>query len=464
MATIKHRNDSFVVIYNCHDEDGNKRQKWETFKTLQDAKKRKAEIEYMDSVGKLTVPKCRTLNQLLDEYIELYGRKKWAISTFGSNVALIDHYIRPIMGETQLSEITPRILERYYDTLLKTKAVPNNALVPKEKLVTPNTVSEVHKILRSCFNQAIKWEVIEKNPAAKAMIPEVEHAQRNIWPVETMFQALKVCDDPRLVIAMNLAFCCSLRIGELLGLTWDCVDISPESIDSGKPFVNITKELQRVNRKVLDKLDKKDVFLTFPASSSQTATVLVLKKPKTHSSIRRVFMPAAVARMLVKWKEHQDQQKKIGDEYQDFNLVFAGELGYPVEANTINKSLRRLIKANNLPPVVFHSFRHASVTYKLRLNGGDIKAVQGDTGHAQAKMVTDTYSHILDDVRQHNAALFQKAFYSDDMPDMKITEKKVQSISEQEAQSQELSPEVLSQLLSKPEVISLLSTLARAIS
>ena len=61
--------------------------------------------------------------------------------------------------------------------------------------------------------------------------------------------------------------------------------------------------------------------------------------------------------------------------------------------------------------MVFHSLRHTSTTYKLKLSGGDIKAVQGDTGHAQAAMVTERYAHILDDDRRVNAARFQKEFY-----------------------------------------------------
>ena len=46
------------------------------------------------------------------------------------------------------------------------------------------------------------------------------------------------------------------------------------------------------------------------------------------------------------------------------------------------------------------------------LSGGDIKGVQGDTGHAQASMVTERYAHILDDNRRMNAERFQKQFYS----------------------------------------------------
>jgi len=66
----------------------------------------------------------------------------------------------------------------------------------------------------------------------------------------------------------------------------------------------------------------------------------------------------------------------------------------------------------NLPDVVFHSLRHSSTTYKLTLNNGDIKATQGDTGHAQAEMVTRVYAHILDEDRKVNAEKFEAAFYT----------------------------------------------------
>ncbi len=101
----------------------------------------------------------------------------------------------------------------------------------------------------------------------------------------------------------------------------------------------------------------------------------------------------------------------LGTEYADYNLVVAGPLGMPTEQSTINGALKQLIEENNLPKVVFHSFRHSSITYKLKLNGGDIKAVQGDSGHAQASMVTEQYAHILDDDRRLNAQRFDDFFY-----------------------------------------------------
>ncbi len=77
----------------------------------------------------------------------------------------------------------------------------------------------------------------------------------------------------------------------------------------------------------------------------------------------------------------------------------------------IRDSFNKLIRENNLKPVVFHSLRHSSTTYKLKLSGGDIKAVQGDTGHSEAAMITERYAHILDDDRRINAEKFEEMFY-----------------------------------------------------
>jgi len=60
------------------------------------------------------------------------------------------------------------VLEKFYQKLLKTKAVPkctDRKHEAKMEFVTPNTIRNVNKLLRSCFNQAMRWDLIEKNPA-----------------------------------------------------------------------------------------------------------------------------------------------------------------------------------------------------------------------------------------------------------------------------------------------------------
>ena len=166
-------------------------------------------------------------------------------------------------------------------------------------------------------------------------------------------------------------------------------------------------------------------------------------------------VPKAVAEMLVERRKQLDEYKDyFGDEYIDYNLVFCNTIGRPMEGQEINRSLGKLIKENDLPKVVFHSIRHTSTTYKLKLSGGDIKAVQGDTGHAQATMVTERYAHILDDDRRVNAERLQDAFYTHPKPTMP----EVSDPSETSATSEK--EELLRLLERSPELMTILKAMA----
>lgn len=435
MASIVKRKNKFCVVYTYYDENGKKRQKWETFDNKPDAEKRKIAVEFEMSNNTLVVSKAITVSELLEEYTTIYGVNSWAMSTYEARRSLMSNYITPILGDVKLSELNTRTIEKYYQHLLTVKSKVTNRK-PNNEYLSSHVVREIHKLLRSAFNQAVKWELMSKNPCINATLPQEEHKPREIWDADTLFKALELCTDDLLKLAINLSFSCSLRIGEMLGLTWDCINIEESSVENGSSFLFVNKELQRVNRDSLEKLNEKDVIFKFPACFVRTNTILVLKAPKTKSSVRKVFIPKTVAKMLIKRKSEINEHKELfGDEYLDYNLVFCNEIGRPMEGQVITRALQKLIQDNNLPPVVFHSLRHSSITYKLKLNGGDVKSVQGDSGHAQVKMVTDVYSHILDDDRRLNAQRFEEAFYKKDEPksipeeqprnDNKITDEQV---------------------------------------
>ena len=138
----------------------------------------------------------------------------------------------------------------------------------------------------------------------------------------------------------------------------------------------------------------------------------------TPSFIRKVWLPKTLAYILREWKKSQDELKGfLGDEYQDFDLVVALPNGRPCEDRIILKEFAKLREDAGLPKVVFHSLRHSSTTYKLKLNHGDLKATQGDTGHAEIDMITSIYAHILDEDRKVNAQKFETAFYA--KPDLR---------------------------------------------
>lgn len=138
----------------------------------------------------------------------------------------------------------------------------------------------------------------------------------------------------------------------------------------------------------------------------------------------------------------------MGPDYTDYNLVLAQNTGRPCEDRIIGNQFERLKKSAGLPNVVFHSLRHSSTTYKLKLNKGDLKATQGDTGHAQIDMITDIYAHILDEDRKVNAQKFEMAFYSN--PDMRPVEQKLR---QENTQSSTDTDSLMDQLQSEPQLM-----------
>ena len=402
-----------LIVYKVKDEEGAEHQKSETYSTQKEADRRKKEVEYKMAVGKFEAPKCVRLHELLEEYVKIYGHDKWSVSTYDGNIGVINNYIIPTIGETRLSSINNHFLEKYYKELLEMPAVKSSRNKEGEEKISTATVNEIHKILRSCFRQAVKWGLMERNPATDATVPKHKKQEREIWTAEMLMQALDACENKWLKVAFHLCFTATLRLGELLGLTWDCMDISEEAIAENRTYIIINKEVERVSKKAVDDLHSKDIILTFPSTRSNNKTVRVLKTPKTESSIRRVYIPKSVALCLIDLKKEQDAIiEALGSEYHNYNLVMATTFGLPIGDSYLRDKMQKIIDELGLPDVVFHSLRHTSVTYKLKLSGGDIKAVQGDSGHAQADMVTEVYGHIIDEDRRKNAELMENAFYN----------------------------------------------------
>ena len=301
---------------------------------------------------------------------------------------------------------------------LKYKVFDVGELITNTVMMIYYTIEKIIKLLRCAFKQAVRWELVAKNPFDNVVLPKVEYKKRDIWTADMIRTALDQCTDSKLYVAMNLAFACSLRMGEILGLTWSNVHISDEDIADDNAYVYIDKELARASKRAIEMLGQKDIYHVFTPLFPNTSTRIILKKPKTDSSIRKVWLPKTLAYILREWKSAQDELRALlRDEYQDYDLVVALANGRPCEDRIILKSFEKLREKAGLPKVVFHSLRHSSTTYKLKLNHGDLKATQGDTGHAQIDMITSVYAHILDEDRKINAQKFESAFYAN--PDLR---------------------------------------------
>lgn len=404
----------------------------ESFDTEEAANLRIAQIELDKKLGTFTPPQkyidanspanlireTMTVAQLMEEYIQLHALHHWSAGTLRENQQRIDDYIVPYIGNMKIKDLTTHGLEGFYQKLLTEPAVKLKGRESEERTVSPYVVTKCHTILRSALNQALRWDYLRgTNPAMAVELPKSKRTRREAWTDQEARHALSCCHDPRLLLCMYLALGCSMRIGEILGLTWSCVHIEDAVARSDDAYLTVEKELRRCDKTSLERLracGNDDVFFVFPNwKQTETRTVLVLKTPKTESSVRSIFIPEAVIELLKEEKQRQEALKRdLGEEYQDFDLVIAHANGRPVEERIIAKEFAEFIRENDLKKVVFHSLRHSSTSLKLKLSGGDIKAVQGDTGHAQSNMVTDVYSHIMNDDRKRLARKMDAEFFS----------------------------------------------------
>jgi len=396
MASIRQRGKSYCVIHWITLEDGTKKQKWETYHSEQEAVQRKMELE--NQVPFLNFDsQTHTLNDLLDQYIGLHGLSNWSFSTYTSNVGIMDNYIRPYIGDMKLYFISRKNMSQYFAKLNTLERAKNKYKPYETGAISNATKNEIKKILRAVFEQAVNWGYFESNPVKHIKLYKPAPSPKQYLSTSQVSMVINEAfrqKDLLMALVIQLAFICSMRKGEIMGLQWRAIDFDRYSIC-------VNRELARVHRTSLKTLNHIKVYQQFPSHKPGSTTIAILKEPKTQSSIRTVFMPWSVINTLNLWMlEQKCYKKEYPEDFRNYNLVVALQNGLPLSDQYITTRFHALLKACGLPRVTFHSLRHSSTSYKLVLSGGNVKAVQGDNGHAQPNMVLSIYAQVCDNDRE----------------------------------------------------------------
>jgi integrase len=315
-----------------------------------------------------------------------------------------------------MQKLKPYHLEDLYSTLSKTPCgqyYEGKKQVLSEKqqqrFLSGTTIHEVHRLLRTAFQYAVEWGILVKSPVPVDS-PKKSIQERAIWDADEMWAALASMEDPILHLAVHLTLVGALREGEVAGLTPEDLDF--EGADGTGTF-RINKCMQRVQKISLAKTGKDCILQEFEDKREGSTTTLVLKKTKTASSNRTIFMTAVLKEELKHWLKRLEMDEAVEPErYRNSGMLLRLPNGLAVEPILIRKKfIKWQDEHTEFTRIVFHGLRHSSATYQLMISGGDVKAVQGTTGHASANLLVNTYAHIQQDSRKKLGKKFEEDFY-----------------------------------------------------
>ena len=136
-----------------------------------------------------------------------------------------------------------------------------------------------------------------------------------------------------------------------------------------------------------------------------------LGETKTKRGRRRVNLtPRTVNVLKAHRKRQQEKQTKLSGLYEDRDLIFATNVGTPINPeNLVNRSFKPLLEKAGLPEIRFHDLRHTCATLLLG-RGVHPKIVQELLGHATIAMTLDTYSHYLPSMGDQASGAMGDAF------------------------------------------------------
>jgi integrase len=308
----------------------------------------------------------------VEKYLEQWlSSAKGSLSprTYANYVHHVDHHIVPALGRVKLGRLTSLQVQGLYDA-------------KRDEGLSAGTVRYIHAILHRALRQAqLRWKLIGRNPADDVELPRVSQRKSSTLSMEQveLFLAVARRSRDRHEALYHVAFFCGLRIGEILGLGWEHVDLANREL-------HVRRQLQRM----------------------RDGSGLVFVQPKQDEQ-RTVALGERTAAALEAHRLRQAEERRAAPGYyEDHDLVFATTKGTPLEAgNVVRRSFKPLLGEAGLPNVPFHSTRHTCATIMLS-RGVDARTVQEVLGHKDVATTLRFYSHVLPNMRRRAASVFDQ--------------------------------------------------------
>lgn len=370
-GTVKKRGNTWSYIVDIGRDliTGKRRQKTKGgFPRQKDADAALRKILNELDANRYLEPSKESFSSYMEFWFTSHYQKRIKETTASSRKYLMDkHLIRENpFANKPLSKITTEDIDAFYNLKL-------------DEEYSTSTIRKLHQLLNQAFGQAVKWKKISFNPVINADPPSVKKEEMKIWSFDEIDSFLNHCKGERHYLTFLLAIYTGMRKGELLGLKWS-------DIDFGKKSIRIQRSLSHIPNKGYR-----------------------LSTPKTKKSKRQVPIPDFLVKELKAHKERQEtQRKRLGEQYQDQDLVICTEIGTLQDPRNVLRVMKRISKAANVTSIRFHDIRHTHASILIS-EGVDIVKVAARLGHSDPTITLKNYAHLIPNQDDEVADIFHNA-------------------------------------------------------
>lgn len=355
-GTVFERADGRWVgeVTTGYEDEGKQRRKTVYGKTQGEALAKVAELKQRLANGTYTDVKL-TVKDYLKQWLEEKERTLKP-STLEQYTSCINRSIVPIIGSVKLDKLTPLQVQNLVNGIHDVSGAARAA--------------KCRTVLFSAYKQAIRWQLVTRNPVEATDPVKEPHREMTLWEPEQAARFLDAAMEHRLHAFFYLSMATGLRRGELLGLRW--VDI-----ESG--LLHVKQTLVKVG------------------------TQLIISTPKTRKGFRTVALSPDVEAVLLSHRQRQAVERAaLGDAWERPELVFTSEVGTPLNPDNLKRVRDYLMNKADVPRVRLHDLRHLHASVAIH-SGMDAKVLADRLGHARASFTLDRYTHLFESQRAKSA-------------------------------------------------------------
>jgi integrase len=332
-------------------------------RTKQEVRAKLTELLSKTDRGVTVNTRSQSVASFLTHWLNDVAKHKVRQSTYRSYEQIVRNHLIPGLGTYSLVKLTPQVIQSFLNA----------------KAETGISVEHLRRVLRAALNQAMRWELIVRNPATLVSAPKKAKYEFQYLDVEQSRNFLDAVSQTRHETLFKVAIAVGLRLGEALGLQW-------ADIDFDKRTLTVRHQLQRIDG------------------------VLKLVEPKTAKARRTIPLPAFAIDSL---RSHRAKQLEMSlfnaDVWQKSDLVFTSTIGTPADPRNIRRTLYQILEDFDLPKLRFHDLRHTCATLLLA-QGTDARTIMETLGHSQITLTMNTYSHVMPQLQRDAADRMDAVF------------------------------------------------------